>query len=571
MAKRHLARRGTNLKFGGTVDGNFVITGTLQVDDETTFNKSIYIESANPALHWYETDQASNEGMYRVAVSAGNMNWSTRTDANGTGVEFMTFERGTGTAITSIELQAATNVTGDLGVTGDLDVTGDYTGGNLMTLSGTADVTLHLEADTDNVTEAHNPTLHLSQDGGSVQGWIGLSGTTDRDSTNATFTGQDSNGIAIHGTSGTIGIGIAGAVDLKIANGYVDVVNGMLHVGSQEAIDGQDEWLRLNQNNDFTNGIYSPGAARIDGGLQCQDNVEVRWGSGEDVKFDYTGTDFVMAGTGVADWHIDGSSDAVLLFGKTSTSNDTAGVEINTSHQVVITRAAAAPLLINRMTDDGVLVTWEGNGTAEGNVSVSGTSINYNGAHLSFLSHEKGNARNARNPKLVRGTVMEYDTEKATWWVEAFEDWSPKHSIDKRNPNSWIRMKRKLRTPNQAHSNPSYKSVVEPKRNEQLMTSKISDTAGSKKVAGVWDDWDTTESSIAGTDYCVATTGDFVIRVTGPCEQGDLLESNGDGTARVQADDIIRSSTIAKATQSFMGIHPLVENPELVPCQLLNG
>jgi hypothetical protein len=106
------------------------------------------------------------------------------------------------------------------------------------------------------------------------------------------------------------------------------------------------------------------------------------------------------------------------------------------------------------------------------------------------------------------------------------------------------------------------------------MRSKVSDEAGTKAVAGVFERWDDDQTGDEGPwddDFMVATTGDFIIRVTGPCEVGDLLESNGDGTARVQADDIIRSSTVAKAVQSFPGIAAGVENPELVPCQLLNG
>ena len=32
----------------------------------------------------------------------------------------------------------------------------------------------------------------------------------------------------------------------------------MLHIDGKEAIDGNDTWLRLNQNNDFTSGTYTP-------------------------------------------------------------------------------------------------------------------------------------------------------------------------------------------------------------------------------------------------------------------------------------------------------------------------
>ena len=56
------------------------------------------------------------------------------------------------------------------------------------------------------------------------------------------------------------------------------------------------------------------------------------------------------------------------------------------------------------------------------------------------------------------------------------------------------------------------------------------------------------------------------VKVTGSCEGGDLLESNGDGTAKVQDDDIIRSKTIAKVT---VGNND--EGVSLVPCVLYCG
>ena len=46
----------------------------------------------------------------------------------------------------------------------------------------------------------------------------------------------------------------------------------------------------------------------------------------------------------------------------------------------------------------------------------------------------------------------------------------------------------------------------------------------------------------------IASVGTGSILVTGACSGGDLLESNGDGTAKVQSDDIIRSKTIGKVT-----------------------
>jgi len=56
------------------------------------------------------------------------------------------------------------------------------------------------------------------------------------------------------------------------------------------------------------------------------------------------------------------------------------------------------------------------------------------------------------------------------------------------------------------------------------------------------------------------------IKVTGACSGGDLLESNGDGTAKVQSDDIIRSKTIGKVT-----IGNSSSSVKLVSCVLYCG
>ena len=56
------------------------------------------------------------------------------------------------------------------------------------------------------------------------------------------------------------------------------------------------------------------------------------------------------------------------------------------------------------------------------------------------------------------------------------------------------------------------------------------------------------------------------ILVTGSCVGGDLLESNGDGTAKVQDDDIIRSKTIGKVT-----IGNSTSSAKLVSCVLYCG
>jgi hypothetical protein len=178
-------------------------------------------------------------------------------------------------------------------------------------------------------------------------------------------------------------------------------------------------------------------------------------------------------------------------------------------------------LAVNRQTNDGTIVSIRQDNVEEGTISVSGGTVSYNafaGSHWSQL-------QDGSKPDILRGTVMESINELCVWPGE---------------------------------------------QNERLPKSKISDTAGSKKVYGVfmaWDnDWTTTN------DMYVTAVGAFICRVNGSVtvQEGDLLESNGDGTARVQADDIIRSSTIGKVT-STVKTHQYADGSYCVPTVLYCG
>ena len=88
----------------------------------------------------------------------------------------------------------------------------------------------------------------------------------------------------------------------------------------------------------------------------------------------------------------------------------------------------------------------------------------------------------------------------------------------------------------------------------------MSDTEGDKRVYGVLQRYDNNGKPL------VASVGLGSVRVTGACVKGDLLESNGDGTAKVQSDDIVRSKTLGKVTigNSSTGV-------KLVSCVLYCG
>jgi len=219
------------------------------------------------------------------------------------------------------------------------------------------------------------------------------------------------------------------------------------------------------------------------------------------------------------------TSGGALLVGTTNSdpvSNDVVGVSIGDIAGLGrFSRDGGDALQVNRKTSDGNLVRFFQAGNEEGTISVSGATVSYN----AFAGSHWSQMQDGSKPDILRGTVMESINELCVWPDET---------------------------------------------NERLPKSKISDTAGSKKVYGVfmaWDnDWTTTN------DMYVTAVGAFICRVNSSVtvQEGDLLESNGDGTARVQADDIIRSSTIGKVT-STVKTHEYDDGSYCVPTVLYCG
>ena len=105
--------------------------------------------------------------------------------------------------------------------------------------------------------------------------------------------------------------------------------------------------------------------------------------------------------------------------------------------------------------------------------------------------------------------------------------------------------------------------------NEQLNRMKVSDVEGDKNVSGVFQSWDDDDDTYVNDFYC-AMTGDFVIRIAQgtTVARGDLLMSAGDGTAKPQDDDIVRSKTIAKVTSTTVST-TYSDNSYCVPCVLM--
>jgi len=178
-------------------------------------------------------------------------------------------------------------------------------------------------------------------------------------------------------------------------------------------------------------------------------------------------------------------------------------------------------MYVGRQTNDGTIISIRQAGAEEGTISVSGTTVSYNGAHLSRWSQLPGGAE---REEILRGTVLSNIDEMCGWGEED---------------------------------------------NEQLNRMKVSDVEGDPNVSGVFQAWDDDDDTYTDDFYC-AMTGDFIIRIAEgvTVQRGDLLISAGDGTAKPQGDDIVRSKTIAKVTSTHVTC-TYDDGSYCVPCVLM--
>lgn len=190
-----------------------------------------------------------------------------------------------------------------------------------------------------------------------------------------------------------------------------------------------------------------------------------------------------------------------------------------------VSRATNIPVYINR-NNDGALVAFHRAGTQEGSISVSGSTVSYNGGHLARWSQLPNSQR---DPALLKGTVLSNLDEMCEWL----------------DPEG------------------------NPLPNEQLNRVKVSDVEGDPNVAGVFVNWDNDDQANP-YDMNIAMTGDMIIRICAGVvvQKGDLLMSAGDGTAKPQGDDIRRSKTVAKVTSNHITC-TYADGSYCVPCVLM--
>ena len=307
-------------------------------------------------------------------------------------------------------------------------------------------------------------------------------------------------------------------------------ISGRLLVGTTSAIASGTEKVQIKGDSlSLYNATSSAAGAgrsinfRTDGGATGAMKASI---SGEnDGSYSYGGrlvfkTSTTSNDTQVERMRITGSGD--IHIGRTNNTRTTTGYSFESSFGVFgVTSNTTRAIDVNRQGNDGDLILFFQANSQEGSISVSGTTVSYNGAHLSRWSQLAGGAERT---EILRGSVLSNLDEMCEWGEED---------------------------------------------NEQLNRMKVSDVEGDVNVAGVFQDWDDDDDTYTNDFHC-AMTGDFVIRIAQgtTVARGDLLMSAGDGTAKPQDDDIVRSKTIAKVTSTTVST-TYSDGSYCVPCVLM--
>jgi len=278
---------------------------------------------------------------------------------------------------------------------------------------------------------------------------------------------------------------------------------------------------------------------------QTVDGAGTYWSSliasASDVKlYTRTASPLLLGCNNAEKMRIDNSGN--IMVGKTSLALGTAGTEIEVGGTGVFTASGNHLLNLNRLASDGDIVRIYQATSQEGSISVSGSTVSYNSFSGSHWSRLADNSK----PTILRGTVMESISTLMDWY-------QVEYTKDEETLTEYIGALPDGKSVGDSHTvtvdGVEYTGTISKEDNERLPKCKISDTEDSKAVYGVFMDWDNDDTV---NDMYVTALGAFVVRIHGDetVAIGDYLQSKGDGTAKVQADDILRASTIAKVTST---------------------
>ena len=306
-------------------------------------------------------------------------------------------------------------------------------------------------------------------------------------------------------------------------------------------------------------------------------NMSFRTGDGMDLFFGGLQDDsdgnkgaFVFgrqAATNVELLRIGGDGDIAAFAGHTpsfSSLSNVGAILYGSSGQMAskgdgsILGASGACIIINRLDNDGPLVNLLQAGTEEGDIAVSGGTVSFNGFTGTHWSRLADNSK----PEILKGTIIESIDEMCDWYQAIDSTGTHKLSValpEGKNVGDAVTFELE---------GEEYEGTYQKELDIKHVKSKVSDTADSKKVYGLFHCWDGDDED-GINDFYIAQVGTFVIRVNKDVtvEAGDLLVSNGDGTAKLQDDDIIRSKTVAKVNSNIK-VETYEDGSYTVPCTL---
>ena len=263
------------------------------------------------------------------------------------------------------------------------------------------------------------------------------------------------------------------------------------------------------------------------------------------------------------------AGNAGVFLGTTSTSGTVEGTSLRTGTKNMCVMNSSTVFIFNRHTNDGTVISFNQANTAEGSVSVSGNTVSYNAFSGSHWSRLADNSK----PTILKGTVIETIDEMCDWYQAEF-------TIAKTEDTPEITEKVSVALPDGksvgdtmsvTHEGITYDNAKILKEDDNKHTKcKISATADSKRVYGVFASFDNDDDTV--NDMYVTAVGTHVVRINKDVTvtAGDLLSSNGDGTAKVQDDDIIRSKTIGKVLTNLKQ-ETYSDGSYTVPCALYCG
>jgi hypothetical protein len=387
------------------------------------------------------------------------------------------------------------------------------------------------------VTAANTATLgNVDVNGGTIDGAV-IGGST---AAAGSFTTLNTSGQVVFNDAGAdVDFRVEGDTEANLL--FVDASADKVGIGTSSPLSRLDVAVEATLTRRFLVN-FDDSVITVKGASNTADPEALRF-IGDGIRFN-TGT----SGSGTERMRIDSSGN--LLVGTTSFGSGSKGFGVNQDGVGYFTKSGGFALIVGRLADDGDLVIFEQAGTNEGSISVSGTTVSYNGGNLSRW------AQMLTKPELFKGTVMS-NLDEMNVYVKPTLYWTEEDEL-----------------PVDEEGNPTVavgdlKQETSVSDNEQLNKVKISDVEGDANVAGVFVNW-TYDEAHQVDEINMAMTGDMIIRIAEgvTVARGDLLMSAGDGTAKPQGDDIVRSKTIAKVTSTHVTC-TYEDGSYCVPCVLM--